>query len=502
MAVVATLDVILAASTKRFEKGMKRARFAISGLTGALGGLGVSLGVGGIFAKATQSANDFQVAMTNSLAIMGDVSDTMRTEMVSAAQQMASQTRFSAKEGADAYFFLASAGFSAEQSIASLNTVAKFGQAGNFDLATATDLLTDAQSALGLTVSDATENMRNMTRVGDVLTKANTIANATVEQFSRSLTNKAGPALRNVNKSLEEGVAVLAVFADQGIKGEQAGTALAIVLRELQTAAIKNAKTWQGWNLSVFDSQGKMRNVANIIRDLNAKFSRMTDEQKKMTVAQLGFTDKSFGFIQSLLGQEDAIRKYQRELMNAGGTMEEVADKQLTPFMKKVNELKSVFETFSIEVFTPILDSLGDAESGANDFATALAKVADVVHTIRLGWLGVVAQSKKALADAAFFGQFLPDAGAQALIRAGGGVNGLRRDAQAPDKQFTDAFLQDTPGQKFLQKIEEQQAQKLRDIADKEEQGNKEAIKQTKALNDIRRNTRNNVTLSPIPGGL
>jgi len=90
-----------------------------------------------------------------------------------------------------------------------------------FDMARATDLLTDAQSALGLTIrDDAIANMEEMVRVSDVLVRANTLANASVEQFSVALTTKSGAALRALNKDMEEGVAVLAAFADQGIKGE------------------------------------------------------------------------------------------------------------------------------------------------------------------------------------------------------------------------------------------------------------------------------------------
>src|SRR6056297_3127858 len=108
--------------------------------------------------------------------------------------------------------------------------VAKFAQAGMFDMATATDIATDAQSALGLTSEDAAENLDNLTRVTDVFVKANTLANTSVQQISEALTNKAGAALRVVNKDVEEGAAVLALFADQGVKGADAGEKLNVVL--------------------------------------------------------------------------------------------------------------------------------------------------------------------------------------------------------------------------------------------------------------------------------
>ncbi len=212
MAVVANLDVVLGAKTKKFDTALRRSGSLVTSFAGSIAKLAAGVGAGLGLRSAIQQADAFQVAMTNSLAIMGNVSQAMREDMVTAAQAVAMQTRFSAKEAAEAYFFLASAGLDAAQSIGALPTVAKFAQAGNFDLALATDLLTDAQSALGLSVKDVTKNMKNMARVGDVLVKANTLANATVEQFSEALTTKAGAALRNLGKDVEEGVAVLSVL--------------------------------------------------------------------------------------------------------------------------------------------------------------------------------------------------------------------------------------------------------------------------------------------------
>lgn len=326
---------------------------------GALVGGAAIVGLGVVSVKAFA---DFDQAMTSSLAIMGDVSDTLRTEMSDAAREVAKTTTFSATQAAEAYFFLASAGLDAEQSIAALPKVAAFAQAGNFDMALATDLLTDAQSALGLTVDDTTENLENMVQVSDILVKANTLANATVQQFSEALTNKAGPALRAVNKDTAEGVAVLAVFADQGIKGSMAGTQLAIVLRDLQTKALKNAEEFAALNISVFDSEGNMRNMADIIGDLEGALGGMSDAQAKATLLQLGFSDKSIASLQALLGQSDAIREYQTELEKAGGITQEVADKQLESFTAQMSLLKSAVMDILITLgglLIPLLLKLG-----------------------------------------------------------------------------------------------------------------------------------------------
>lgn len=299
----------------------------------------VPLGIAAI--AAVKFGADFDKAMTNSLAIMTDVSDAMRKDLENTAREVAKTTIFSAKEAADAYYFLASAGLTAAQSIKMLPKVAAFAQAGNFDLAKATDLLTDAQSALGLASDDTSEHMENTARVSDVLVQAAKSANASVMEFSEGLTNKAGVALKLLNKDVEEGVAVLQVYADKGLaKGADAGTQLNIVLRDLQNAATKNKQAFTDAGIAVFDTDGKMRHVADIVEDLDNRLGSMTDEQKRSELMMLGFTSKSIDATSALLGTSDAIRAYEKDLKSAGGVTQEVADKQMKTFWAQMGLLK------------------------------------------------------------------------------------------------------------------------------------------------------------------
>lgn len=302
--------------------------------------INVSVPIAAVGGLAIKSFADFDAAMTKSTAIMGDVSDRLG-EMEEAALDVARSTTFSAAQAGEAFFFLASAGLDAEASIAALPKVAAFAQAGMFDLATATDLLTDAQSALGLVTGDVAQDMENLTRVSDVLVKANTIANASVEQFSQSLTNQAAAAARNVGIELEEVTAVLAAFADQGIKGAEAGTKFAIVVRDLTTKAAKNAEAFDRFGISVFDAQGNLNPLADILEDLEGLLGNASVELQKLTLAQLGFSDKSVGALQSLLGLSDKVRDYEERLKKAGGTTQTVADKQLKSFSNQMLLLRN-----------------------------------------------------------------------------------------------------------------------------------------------------------------
>lgn len=329
-------------ATKRAEqtitKSMKRASKAT---VLALGAIGVA---------ATFQFSKFDDAMTKSTAIMSGMNAELRAEMEKTARELSMRSVTSAEQLAESYFFLASAGLDAKQSMGALPIVQKFGTAGAFDMARATDLLTDAQSSLGLSVKDTTENMANMTRVGDVLIKANTLANATAEQFATSLTTKSGSALKLLNKDVEEGVAVLAAWADQGVKGELAGERLSIVLRDLQTAFLRNTEAWNQMGLRVADAQGNLLPMVEIIRQLEDALDPMSDLQKKATLTMLGFQDRSQSALVSLLGLSDKIQEYEDQLRSAGGTMDRVNDEQMKSFASQMQILMNVLNNIVIQI--------------------------------------------------------------------------------------------------------------------------------------------------------
>lgn len=319
----------------------------------------IAAGVGaGMAAVSIKLAAGFEDQMTRSLAIMKGITPELRAEMEYTAREVARTTTFSAAEAAEAYFFLASAGLDAQQQIKAMPAVAKFAQAGMFDLATATDLVTDAQSALGLKSQDAGKNLKNLTKLSDQLVKANTLSNATVEQFSASLTTKAGAAMRKFGIDSAEGLAVLAVFADAGVKGEKAGTTFASMLTGLTGAAVKNEKAFARYNLRLFDANGELRPMTDITRDLTRVFADMTDEQRAQAYQQLGINRLTANGVDLLLGQEKAQRGYERSLRKSGGTTEKVADKQLKSFSSQLSILRSNLEDVGITIGNAFLPGL------------------------------------------------------------------------------------------------------------------------------------------------
>ncbi len=395
---VGGLDQSTTKATKSLGGMNKQAASAKRGLGQLAGGMGGAaigaaglaagvLAVGAVLKGSIGAFAKFDDKMNQSISIMGDVSDAMRKDMSDAARSMAKTTRFSATQAAESYFFLASAGLNAKQSIAALPTVASFAQAGMFDMALATDLLTDAQSSLGLTVEDSAENMRNMTRVSDIFVKANTLANTSVQQVSEAITNKLGGALRAYNIELEEGVAVLAAYADQGLKGASAGEAFNIVLRDLKKVGLESADVLEANNIAIFDAEGNFRNMADIVGDLEAAFGGLSVAEQGVLAENLGFQARSFKNIQLLLGQSEAIREYEGELKKAGGTTQDVADKQMQSFSASMEVVKSIVTDTAITLGQELAPAVQAAAEGFGDFAIAVGEMIPATISLASWWV-------------------------------------------------------------------------------------------------------------------
>ena len=348
---------------------------------------GVVVGAVSLMVKAYAN---FDQAMTESLAIMGDISDEMREDMSNVAKTISEETTFSAKELAASYFFLASAGMDASQSMAVLGDVARFAQAGTFNLSTATDLLTDAQTAMGLSSKNAIENQKELIRVSDVLVGANTLANASVQQFAEALTTKAAAALVNVNKEMEEGVAVLAAFADKGIKGRLAGTQLGMMLNALDLAAMRNKKAWKAHGLTLWTSTGQMKSMGEIIGELEDKLGDMTPEMRSATLAQLGFTIKTKASVLTLMGSSEKIKKWTEDLKHMGGITKTVSDKQLKTLNNQLKLLRNTIVNAAISIGETLAPTIEELIVKVKDIAK---KVSNWIkeHPKLTKWIGLTA---------------------------------------------------------------------------------------------------------------
>jgi TP901 family phage tail tape measure protein len=293
------------------------------------------------------------------------------------ARQLARNYAFALKDSASAYYYLASAGLETDEIIKDLPIAMKFATAGNLGLETGTRLLTQAQKALGLSIKgDVNYNMQQMARVADVLVMADKKATATTQQFAEALTNRAGAALRLLHKDITEGASVLAIFAKQNLMGAAAGTQLDMLLRDLGIKANKNAAVFQHYGIQVYDSAGKMRNLADITADLERAFTGMSDKQVRATLSQLGFTYRSGQAIQMLIGYSSEMKELQKAFENAGGTVDKVVNKQLDTFSKQLEITINKIKDMAVSLAGPVVNAFKDALKSINDTNGPLEKLA------------------------------------------------------------------------------------------------------------------------------
>jgi TP901 family phage tail tape measure protein len=323
----------------------------------------------------------FDKSIARSTAIMGDLSDALREDLVNAALEASDKSAKSAEEIGESFFFLSSAGLDVQQSIAALPSVLQFSTAGAFKLSDAIDLLTGAQGALGLASKDPLENLDALNRVSDVLVKGNTLASSTTRQLAEAMTIVGG-SLRLFNKDIEEGAAALLAFADRGSAGFKAGQSLLQVLRDLTNQAVKNKDEFKKFGIEIFDASENVRNIADIIEDFEEKLGNASDEQKKFILLQLGIPKRSQEALLTLLGLSDAIRGYEVALRDAGGTTQEVAEKQLLNLGDQFKILQGQFRNIVIRIGLGLKPAFEILFSTLSLVARALNSLAQAFKTL------------------------------------------------------------------------------------------------------------------------
>ena len=340
-----TLVVRITSDTAQYMAGLRGVNKASRTTEENLGRLGMALtrsvtiplavmGGAAVFEFAR-----FDKAMTESLAIMKGVTPQIRKHLEDIAIDMSKKVPISADKMAQSFFYLTSAGLDLNASLEMLPVVTNFAVAGMFDMARATDLLTDAQSALGMTFRDNAElNAVYGRMIGDVLVSANQAANATVEQFATALTTKAAASMKLHNTSLEEGVAILTAYADQGIKAERAGTMMDRAYRLMAKAATEASDVHKLLNFNIHDTNGEFRHMADIIDNLDRVLQGLTDDQKTAILIMMGFQARSQQAITPLLGMGDTIRDNEAKLGALNSAMV-VAEKNMASFSAQVKIL-------------------------------------------------------------------------------------------------------------------------------------------------------------------
>ena len=332
-------------------------------------------------ADTIQTTAQFEQSMAKVKAITGATGEEFDT-LTAFARELGATTMMSAQESADAMAFLGMAGWQTSEILAGLPAILDLTVASGKDFATVADIVSDNLTAFGLTANDAT-------MYADSLAYAMTHANVNMDTLGESLKYIA-PVATSAGVSMQEAVAMTMMLGDAGIKGSQAGTTLRTVMLNLTGANEKATAKLKELGVAVFDSEGKTRSFADIIRDLNKATEGMTDAQKTAIANTLVGKTAVSGFSVLLEQGADKLEAYTEGIHNSSGASEEMATIMGDTLQGKVKIFESAMQDLQITIGNALLPTLTAGVESLTNFVTWLGQGCPLVQeaTVELGAFG------------------------------------------------------------------------------------------------------------------
>jgi TP901 family phage tail tape measure protein len=289
--------------------------------------------------------------------------DKLRTS----AREAGKATVFNAAESAKGLEFLAMAGFTSAQAMASLNTIQNLAIATNSDFSQAADQSSDLLGAFGLASKDAAQNMKNFTRLNDVLTKTANSANVTLDDMFETMKD-AGPIARKYGIELEEVAAITGILGSAGIKGSKGATALKNIMLNLASPTSKAAVMLKGMGVNASDADGNMRKISTVMGEVGAKLKGM-GTQKQLTILDEIFGKRAIAGAANIADLIPEINALEESLLNAGGTAKMTAE-QMSKSLG--NQLKAISSALS-EIGFKLIDTFStEGATGLTNLTTML----------------------------------------------------------------------------------------------------------------------------------
>ena len=375
----------------------------------------------GLAAKAVQVGTSFEASMSQVAATMGitakEIAEGSKDYeiLAQAAKDAGAATKYSATQAADALNYLALAGYDAKTSADVLPSVLNLAAASGMELAAASDLATDAMSALGIAASS-----KNLTAFGDKLAKTASKSNTSVSQLGEAILKCAGTA-KGFGMSTETLTAELGVLANRGLKSAEAGTHLRNIILALESPTSSAAKELKRLGIAATNSDGSFRDMNDIVGTLNQSMSRLTDEQKAKSLSKIfNKTDlEAVNYLMAGLGSEyDSLY---REVSDCDGAMQDMADTMNDNLKGQVTILQSALEGLGIQVYEGLEKPLKHAASEATE---AVGRLSDAFRKGGFNGLteAIGSELAKATAKAAEYAPKLAETGTGLVVSLIGGV--------------------------------------------------------------------------------
>lgn len=294
----------------------------------------------GLGTAAVKVTSDFESAMSKVSAISGATGGDLDA-LNKKAQEMGAKTKFSATESAEAFTYMAMAGWKTEDMLSGIDGIMSLAAADGLDLATTSDIVTDALTAFGLSASDSGH-------FADVLAKASSNANTNVSMLGESF-KYAAPVAGALGYSAEDTAIALGLMANAGIKGSQGGTALRGSLTRLIKPTDEAAVLMEQYGLSMTNADGSMKSLGEVMNMLRDKLGGLTEAEQAQVAAQIFGQEAMSGMLAIINASDSDYAKLTDAIYDADGAAQQMADTMLDNLSGQLTLLKSALEGLAIQ---------------------------------------------------------------------------------------------------------------------------------------------------------
>ena len=303
--------------------------------------LPVTAGVTALGTAAVKTAADFDSAMSKVAAVSGATGEDF-DKLKAKAREMGSKTKFSASEAAEAMNYMAMAGWKTEDMLSGIEGVMNLAAASGEDLATTSDIVTDALTAFGLSAQDSGH-------FADILAAASSNANTNVSMMGETF-KYCAPIAGALGFSAEDTAEAIGLMANAGIKGSQAGTALRTIMNNLSGEVKICGSSIGEVTVATTNADGSMRDLSDILADCRTAFAGLTESEKAQAAESLVGKNAMSGFLALMNAGEGDINKLSSAIENCDGcaagmaeTMNNNLEGQLTILKSQLQELAISF---------------------------------------------------------------------------------------------------------------------------------------------------------------
>lgn len=335
-------------STRRFGSEMRKASVIGNLMASAIRKAATEIVQ---FGKESIAAGmNFDSSMSQVAATMGKTTEEVQ-DLREYAQKMGAETVFSATESAQALNYMALAGYDAEKSMSMLPNVLNLAASGGMQLATASDMVTDAQSALGLSMDETTELVNKMAKTASS-------SNTSVAQLGEAILQIGGSA-KKLSGGTTELATILGILADNGMKGAEGGTHLRNMLTSLMSPTKDAKATMEQLGVSLYDAEGNMRSLNDVFIDLRNGMNSLATQAERDQVITSIFNARDMKAAEAMIaGVGDRYSELSGKIEEAAGAAQQMADTQLDNLKGDITLFKSAVEGAQIAVSDKLTPSL------------------------------------------------------------------------------------------------------------------------------------------------